>query len=107
MARAPGEDSRVALIDWLNALSEVNRLRILRALEAEELSVGELARIVQLPQSTVSRHLKALLSAGLVGKRARGTASMYRLRADELAAAAAALWSAARDELGRARPFDA
>jgi len=100
-------DSRVELIDWLSALGDVNRLRILRALEVEELSVGELSRIVQLPQSTVSRHLKMLLEARLVAKRSLGTASMYRLHADGIAPAATALWQTAREELARSRPFDA
>lgn len=95
------------LIDWLTALGDLNRLRILRAVEAEELSVGELSSIVQLPQSTVSRHLKALLDARLVVKRARGTASMYRLLADGIAPGAAALWQTAREELAHTRPFDA
>ena len=52
---------------------------MLRLLDREELAVGELASALQLPQSTMSRHLKALFEAGIIGKRAEGTATLYRL----------------------------
>src|SRR6185295_836916 len=44
------------VIERLAALGDMIRLRILRMLEVEALSVGEVAKVVQLPQSTVSRH---------------------------------------------------
>ncbi|MFN7614149.1 MAG: ArsR/SmtB family transcription factor, partial [Phycisphaerae bacterium] len=47
----------IPLLDLLAALSDPTRLRLLRVLDAQELSVGELAKALQLPQSTVSRHL--------------------------------------------------
>ena len=49
------------LLSQFTALGDVVRLRMLQLLADEELSVGELARIVQVPQSTASRHLKPLL----------------------------------------------
>ena len=58
--------------DRLAALSDMVRLRILRLLEAEALSVGEVAKVVQLPQSTISRHLKLLADAGWVVRGRRG-----------------------------------
>lgn len=54
------------------------RLRILHLLVTEELGVGELVRILDLPQSTVSRHLKALKDEGLVSDRPVGSATFYR-----------------------------
>ena len=63
----------------LSALSEPTRVRLLRLLEVEELGVGELARILQIPQSTVSRHLKVLREDGWVSARRVGTASLLRL----------------------------
>ncbi|HEY4330659.1 MAG TPA: metalloregulator ArsR/SmtB family transcription factor [Phycisphaerae bacterium] len=42
-------------------------------------SVGELAEILKLPQSTVSRHLKTLADTGLVDTRRDGTSTYYRL----------------------------
>src|SRR5690606_32047278 len=66
-------------------------------LDARELSVGELCQILQLPQSTVSGHLRVLLGAGWVRSRAEGRVRHYRLA--ELDAGAQALWTVVRDEL--------
>src|SRR5262245_49668030 len=82
-------------------LGERVRLRLLRVLEREELSVGEVASIVQLPQSTVSRHLKVLGDGQWLAKRTEGTATLYRLVLDDLAPGARALWTAIRDQMGR------
>lgn len=86
------------LTQRLATLSEVVRLRILRLLEAEELSVGEVASVVQLPQSTVSRHLKLLSDAGWLVRRSEGTATLYRLVHDELTPGARSLWLAVREQ---------
>ena len=80
-------------LDRLAALVEPIRVRLLRALAAEELGVGELARVVQLPQSTVSRHLKVLHTDGWVTRRKDGTASLFRL-AEALPPGGDALWPA-------------
>jgi ArsR family transcriptional regulator len=87
------------LLRWLAALGDLARLRLLRLLEQHELSVGELASILQLPQSTISRHLKLLHEGGWVTRRSEGTASLYRLDASDLAEPAAGLWKLARDQL--------
>src|SRR5687768_605100 len=81
-----------SLADLLAGLSEPVRLRLLRLLEAEELSVGELAKVVQLPQSTVSRHLKILSDGEWLARRSAGTATLYRLVHDDLSPAARGLW---------------
>lgn len=62
----------------LRAVADPVRLRLLHLLQIEELSVGELVRIVDLPQSNVSRHLKALREQGLLIDRASGPATYYR-----------------------------
>jgi ArsR family transcriptional regulator len=82
-------------------LGERVRLRLLRVLEREELSVGEVASVVQLPQSTVSRHLKVLGDGQWLAKRTEGTATLYRLVLDDLPPGARALWMAIRDQMGR------
>ncbi len=92
--------SRQRLTDRLALLSEMTRLRLLRLLETEELGVGELASILQLPQSTVSRHLKSLLEGGWIVRRSEGTASMYRLVNESLSEEARELWQLARRQLG-------
>ena len=66
----------------LSHLAMADRTRLLRLLELEELAVGEVARVVQMPQSTVSRHLKALEDDGWVTARRDGTARLFALRAD-------------------------
>lgn len=78
------------LFDRLTALSEPIRVRLLRVLAREELAVGELARVLQTSQPTVSRHLKLLDEGGWVSRRKAGTASYFRLA--ELDADARRLW---------------
>ncbi|HMN95551.1 MAG TPA: metalloregulator ArsR/SmtB family transcription factor [Phycisphaerales bacterium] len=77
-------------------LGDPVRVRLLRLVSAEELGVGELARVLQLPQSTVSRHLKALGDLGWASRRAEGTNSLYRLDPSKLPDDAASLWTLTR-----------
>ncbi|MFT4626217.1 MAG: SAM-dependent methyltransferase [Myxococcota bacterium] len=53
-------------------------MRILSVLETDELSVGELMRVLDTPQSTMSRHLKALRTGGWVTRRSEGTAGWFQ-----------------------------
>jgi len=62
--------------------------------------VSELCGIMQLPQSTVSRHLKALADSGWVSSRADGTSHLYTMTRDELDGGARRLWSLVRDQVG-------
>jgi SAM-dependent methyltransferase len=96
----------VSTSERLAALSEPVRLRLLRVLEAEELSVGELASVVQAPQSTVSRHLKVLSDGEWLARRAAGTATLYRMVLDDLPPASRALWVAIRGQLGDSVDID-
>lgn len=89
---------RSPLFDRLTALSDPIRTRLLLVLERHELTVSELRAVLQLPQSTVSRHLKVLASAGWVGAREDGTSNRYRLDAKALDGAARRLWAPVRDE---------
>lgn len=78
---APPEGTEV-WVELLKTLADPIRLRILRLLEQQVhhgLSVGELAEILKLPQSTVSRHLKTLIEAGFTSVRREGTSMLYRL----------------------------
>jgi len=83
----------------LDNLADPTRLRLLRLLERHELGVAELVEILQLPQSTVSRHLKVLADQGWLASRARGTMNLYRMTPDELDSSARALWDLARREI--------
>lgn len=88
-----------ALLARLATLSDLARLRMLRLLDREELSVGELGRALQLPQSTVSRHLKMLHESGWLAKRSEGTASLYRVDESALGEGAGELWEVTRRQL--------
>lgn len=88
----------VSAAERVGVLGDAVRLRMLRVLESQELSVGEIARVVQLAQSTVSRHLKALADTGWLVRRSEGPATMYRVVLDELEPSARGVWLAVRDE---------
>ena len=83
----------------MTALADPTRSRLLLALERNELSVNELQSILQLPQSTISRHLKMLSAEGWVEARAEGTSRHYRLATDSLDQATRRLWHIVRDEV--------
>lgn len=89
---------RTALHDRLAALADPIRTRILLVLERHELTVSELRTVLQLPQSTVSRHLKVLADAAWISAREDGTSNRYRLDAKGLDAGTRKLWTAVRAE---------
>jgi ArsR family transcriptional regulator len=62
---------RLSIHDRLSDLADATRCRLLLALERQELTVGELCSALQLPQSTVSRHLKILSDEHWVSCRAQ------------------------------------
>jgi ArsR family transcriptional regulator len=61
----------------LKAIADPTRRRILQTLAEQELSVNDLVAVLQVPQSTISRHLKTLREAGFVGARHEGTSATY------------------------------
>ena len=73
----------VAIFDDLTTLADATRSRMLLLLERHELTVSELCTMLQLPQSTVSRHLKTLADAGWVSSRRDGTSRFYTLALDD------------------------
>lgn len=89
---------RTPLFDRLSALADPIRSRLLLLLERHELTVSELRAVLQLPQSTVSRHLKVLADAGWLSSREDGTSNRYRLDGRALDAGARRLWTSVRDE---------
>ncbi len=89
-----------AILDHLSALADTTRSRILLLLDRHELTVSELCSIMQLPQSTVSRHLKALADSGWISARAEGTSNVYAMTRDDLDASARRLWALVREQVG-------
>ncbi len=61
------------------ALANEARLMIVESLEKRERTVGELTKLIGLDQSTVSKHLSILLSAGIVDNRKQANNVYYRL----------------------------
>jgi ubiquinone/menaquinone biosynthesis C-methylase UbiE/DNA-binding transcriptional ArsR family regulator len=86
------------LLAWMSSLADATRLRLLRLLERHELGVVDLCDVLQLPQSTVSRHLKVLGNHHWVRSRREGTTHLYRTILDELEPAARKLWLLAREQ---------
>jgi len=92
--------TRAALVfDRLGTLADPTRSRVLLLLEGTELTVGELCQVLQLPQSTVSRHLKILADEGWVTVRDSGASRLYTLVASRLDPEAKRLWNVVREQV--------
>ena len=88
-------------------LADPTRRRIVAALRDGERSVGDLAIELDVAQPSVSKHLKALLGAGLVQVRPDAQRRWYGLRVEPLLELDAwlapyrSLWGGALDDLER------
>ncbi len=91
------------ILDRLSELGDAMRCRLLLALEAEELTVSEICRVMQLPQSTASRHLRILSEGDWVSGRRDGTSRRYRAAIDRQPETARNLWLLLREELASSR----
>jgi ArsR family transcriptional regulator len=87
------------IFDRLSALADPTRSRLLLLLDRHELSVGELCAALQLPQSTVSRHLKTLADESWVTARADGTSRRYAMHGASLDPSARRLWQLVREQV--------
>ena len=70
-----------AAMPIFRALGEPSRARIVAALIERKgaATVGDLQETVEMPQSTVSRHLRVLLDAGIVSVTRNGAQRVYQL----------------------------
>ena len=82
----------------MSALVEPIRCRLLLTLESAELTVSELCDVLQLPQSTVSRHLKILADDGWIQVRPEGTRRLYA-RNNAAGPESQSLWRLVRPEV--------
>jgi ArsR family transcriptional regulator len=64
------------------ALSDPNRVRVVKLLEDRSLCVCEIQQVLGLAQPTVSSHMKILEDAGLVVKERQGTWMIYSQATD-------------------------
>lgn len=94
--------TRASVLDRLTALADQTRSRILLLLDRHELTVGELCTVLQLPQSTVSRHLRILSDEGWIASRGEGTSRYYSMVARQLDPSARRLWQVVREQIDQA-----
>lgn len=87
------------ILDHMTALSDPTRCRMLMLLERHELTVSELCAVLQMPQSTVSRHLKTLSEDDWVASRRDGTSRFYSMPVDDLDSGAKRLWPLIREQV--------
>jgi ArsR family transcriptional regulator len=98
LTQTPETGTTLGVLSRLSSLADETRARILAVLEDSELTVGELCKILQLPQSKVSRHLGILAGEDWLEVRTQGTSRHYRW-SSSLPDGAEALWAPVRAEL--------
>ena len=86
------------IYERMTALADPIRSRILLLLEKHELTVNEIKSVLQLPQSTVSRHLKVLTDQDWIISRPEGTSRQYRA-AEKMEQASRKLWHVVREQV--------
>jgi ubiquinone/menaquinone biosynthesis C-methylase UbiE/DNA-binding transcriptional ArsR family regulator len=87
------------VLEHMSALADPIRCRMLLLLEKHELTVSELCAVLQMPQSSVSRHLKTLADDDWVASRRDGTSRFYSMPVDDLDHAAGRLWPIIREQV--------
>ena len=100
------DSASAPILDHMAALADPIRVRMLLPLERHELTVSELCAVLQLPQSTVSRHLKTLADDGWVLSRRDGTSRYYGMAGEALDAGARQLWPVIREQVSRTASAD-
>lgn len=89
----------VAILEHMSALADPTRCRMLLLLEKHELTVSELCAVLQMPQSSVSRHLKTLADDEWVMSRRDGTSRFYSMPIEDLDSGAKRLWPLIREQV--------
>lgn len=82
----------------LSALSDPLRARALLVLERHELTVSEVAAVLQMPMSKTSRLLKSLAEEDWLVSWTEGTTRRYRMASEAPAAEAGRLWKLVREQ---------
>lgn len=79
------ERDAARLAELFSALADPSRVRILSAIQAEEMSVGDIAGEVGISESAVSHHLRGLRMMRLVRARKEGREVFYALDDEHVA----------------------
>jgi DNA-binding transcriptional ArsR family regulator len=72
------ETSALAALAALSQATRLHTFRLLVAREPDGVPAGELARLVGVPQNTMSAHLSILANAGLVSGERQSRSILYR-----------------------------
>ena len=86
------------ILERLSALGDGTRTRMLALLDGSEFTVSELCSVLQMPQPTVSRHLKTLANEGWVQARTEGRKRHYHLN-PQLEDSTRSLWRIVNNEV--------
>jgi DNA-binding transcriptional ArsR family regulator len=65
--------------ETLKALAHPARLKIVTGLLKDECNVAQMQKVLGLPQSTISQHLRTLKNVGIIKGRREGTKTCYRV----------------------------
>jgi len=65
--------------EMFKALAHPARLKMVIGLLKDECNVAQIQRVLRLPQSTISQHLRVLKNAGVIKGRKEGTKTCYRV----------------------------
>jgi len=87
-----------ATVSLLTLFADPTRMRLLCLLERAELSVAEITRITELPQSRVSTHLGRLRGAGLVVEHRAGKSTRLTVDRTQLPEPERELWALLRSQ---------
>jgi len=63
--------------ETLKALGHPARLKIVAGLLKDECNVAQIQKVLRLPQSTISQHLRTLKNAGIIKGRREGNKTCY------------------------------
>jgi SAM-dependent methyltransferase len=80
-------------VDLLRLFGDATRVRLAALLERDELTVAEITRITDLPQSRVSTHLGKLREAGVLRDRRDGASTFYSMNDGAMPPEVRRLWS--------------
>jgi SAM-dependent methyltransferase len=79
-------------VDLLRLFGDPTRVRLAALLERDELTVAEITRVTDLPQSRVSTHLGKLREAGVLRDRRDGTSTYYSMNNGSMPADVRRMW---------------
>lgn len=84
MTALPDDELFERHADLCQVLCNANRQKILHVLKDGEQTVTDLAAVTEIPQPTVSQHLRKMRDKGVLTKRSEGNRNYYAIRDERL-----------------------